>query len=86
MNETEFEFIDGDKVKLLINVKSGSMTFAAGHTCIVLHVFRVSPDGNSDKTEYIVDPDVMDEDGSYESTFIVKGKDIVKSLNETEFL
>ena len=86
MDKTEFEFIDGDKVKLLIEVISGSDKFAAGRTCLVIGVFKVSPDGNPNETQYLIDPDFMDEEGSYVMPFIVKASDIKKSLNETEFL
>lgn len=86
MNQNEFEFIDGDKVKLLTDIKTESRTFPAGHTCSVIGVFRIPPNNYPNEIQYIIDPDFMDEEGSYEWPIVVKATQIVKSMNETEFL
>jgi hypothetical protein len=79
------EFKSADKVKLLTQIVAGHITYDVGHQCLVISVLTGSVNDDPNTTRYLIDGDILNQDGDYESPFMVTATQIEKIVEETMF-
>ena len=79
------ELKSSDKVKLLTQIVVGHMTYPVGHQCSVISILQDSVNDDPNNTRYLIDGDIFNQDGDYESPFVVTATQIEKIVDETTF-